>query len=164
MVIILMGPSGCGKTTVGLELQSLLKWDFYDADDYHPQINKEKMKNGIPLTDEDRQPWLETLASEIKNWNANKGNALLACSALKKTYRHILGVDQITVLTLFLKGEYNLLAERLSKRTGHYMNPNLLQSQLDTLEEPEDGLVFNIKLTPDEIAHKTIQTLNLKLD
>ena len=161
MVVILMGVSGCGKTTVGRELQSLLNWDFYDADDYHPRENVEKMSSGIPLTDEDRKPWLEGLASEIKKWNADRGNAILACSALKAVYRDMLGVDQKSVVTVFLKGDFDLLAERLRNRKGHYMNPDLLQSQLDTLEEPDGGLVFNIKLSPSDIAKKTAVQLRL---
>lgn len=161
MVIILMGPTGCGKTTVGRELQLLLNWDFYDADDYHPKDNVEKMSKGIPLTDEDRRPWLEGLREEIRKWNSNSGNAILACSALKNIYRDMLGVDQKAVVTVFLKGDFDLLAERLRNRKGHYMDPNLLQSQLDTLEEPDDGLVFNIKLSPAGIARNTAVQLGL---
>lgn len=152
MVIILMGPTGCGKTTVGRELQLLLNWDFYDADDYHSQENVEKMRNGIPLNDEDRKIWLEELAKEIKKWNAGRGNVILACSALKGIYRDTLGVNQRSVVTIFLKGDFDLLAERLRNRKGHYMDPNLLQSQLDTLEKPDDGLVFDIKKSPADIA------------
>jgi gluconokinase len=161
MVIILMGPSGCGKTTVGRELHSLLQWDYHDADDYHSLENVEKMRNGIPLTDKDRGPWLERLAGEIRKWNSDGGNAILACSALKGIYRGILGVDQKSVITVYLKGDFDLLNERLQKRKGHYMGPNLLQSQLNTLEEPMDGLVFNIRMTPFEIARNTAMELGL---
>ena len=162
MVIILMGVSGCGKTTVGRELQLLLSWDFFDADDYHPQENVEKMSAGTPLTDEDRKPWLEGLAKEIRNWNTGGGNAILACSALKGVYRKMLGVDQKSVVTVFLKGDFDLLAERLQNRKGHYMPPNLLRSQLDTLEEPDDGLVFNIRLSPAVIAKNITMQLALR--
>jgi carbohydrate kinase (thermoresistant glucokinase family) len=161
MVIIIMGVSGCGKTTVGRELQSLLKWDFYDADDYHPQENVEKMSSGIPLTDEDRKPWLEGLSKEIAEWNTGGGNAILACSALKGVYRDMLGVNDESVTTVFLKGDFDLLADRLRNRKGHYMPPDLLHSQLDTLEEPESGLVFNIRLSPSVIAKNIAEELGL---
>ena len=161
MVIILMGPTGCGKTTVGQELQLLLNWDFYDADDYHSQENVEKMRNGIPLNDEDRKDWLEGLAKEIRKWKAGRGNVILACSALKGIYRDTLGVDQKSVVTVYLKGDFDLLAERLRNRKGHYMDPNLLESQLDTLEEPDDGLVFNIEQPPAGIAKNTAIQLGL---
>ena len=161
MVIILMGPSGCGKTTIGERLNKKLGWNFYDADDYHSKENVEKMSQGFPLTDEDRKPWLEGIAVEIKSWNSNQGNALLACSALKKSYRKLLGVDQKEVLTVFLKGEKNLLSERMQSRKGHYMNPNLLRSQLETLEEPEDGITVSIDPSPDRIADTIITVLNL---
>jgi carbohydrate kinase (thermoresistant glucokinase family) len=160
MVIILMGPSGCGKTTVGLELQKILGWSFYDADDYHPKENVAKMNSGVPLTDADRKPWLEALAAEIRIWNSGE-NAILACSALKETYRQMLGVDQKTILTAFLKGDFTLLAERLKNRKGHYMDPNLLQSQIDTLEEPQDGLIVEIDSSPTQIANQISRSLKL---
>lgn len=156
-----MGVSGCGKTTVGRELQSLLNWDFYDADDYHPRENVEKMSGGIPLSDEDRKPWLERLAREIEKWNTDGGNAILACSALKRVYRKTLGVDDKSVITVFLKGDFDLLAERLRSRKGHYMPPDLLRSQLDTLEEPDDGLVFSVELPPVVIAKNVAEELGL---
>ena len=161
MVIILMGVSGCGKTTVGRELRSLLNWDFYDADDYHPRENVAKMSSGIPLTDEDRKPWLEGLAREIEKWNRGGGNAILACSALKGAYRKMLGVDDKSVVTVFLEGDFDLLTERLRNRKGHYMPPDLLQSQLNTLEKPEDGLVFSIELPPIVIAKNIVSQLGL---
>lgn len=159
MVIILMGPSGCGKTTVGLELQKLTGWDFYDADDYHSKENVAKMSSGIPLTDKDRQPWLERLSNEIIKWNKDGGNAILACSALKKVYRKTLGVDQKTIITVYLKGSFDTLHERLNSRLGHYMDPNLLKSQLDTLEEPDDGLVVDIRESPENIAQSIVRLL-----
>ena len=113
------------------------------------------------MTDEDRKPWLEGLREEIIKWNADSGNAILACSALKGIYRDMLGVDQKSVVTVFLKGDIDLLAERLRNRKGHYMDPNLLQSQLDTLEEPDDGVVVDIKLSPSDIAKDTVMQLGL---
>lgn len=164
MIIVLMGPCGCGKTTVGEYLNKQLGWSFYDADNYHSDANVEKMQNGIALTDADRKPWLKGLSSEIKKWNANNGNAILACSALKDIYRKMLGVDQKTVVTVFLEGSYDLLSERMKKRSGHYMDPNLLQSQLDTLEIPNDGFIVSIDQIPEKVAETIITSLKLKND
>ena len=161
MVIILMGTCGCGKTTIGNQLNKKLGWHFYDADNYHSKENVEKMAKGIPLTDDDRKPWLEGLSVEIEKWNANEGNAILACSALKNIYREMLGVDQKTVVTVFLKGDYDLLSERMQSRKGHYMNPNLLDSQLESLEEPSDGLTVSIDKDPGQIADEIINQLKL---
>ena len=161
MVIILMGTCGCGKTTIGEALNKKLGWNFYDADNYHSQVNVEKMAKGIPLTDDDRKPWLEGLSIEIKKWNTNEGNAILACSALKQIYRKILGVDQKEVVTVFLKGDYDLLSERMQSRKGHYMNPKLLDSQLETLEAPLEGLTVNIDKDPGQITDEIINQLKL---
>ena len=119
------------------------------------------MSSGIPLTDEDRKPWLEGLSKEIAEWNTGGGNAILACSALKGVYRDMLGVNDESVTTVFLKGDFDLLADRLRNRKGHYMPPDLLHSQLDTLEEPESGLVFNIRLSPSVIAKNIAEELGL---
>ncbi len=158
MVIIVIGPSGCGKTTVGKILANQLGWSFYDADDFHSKENVEKMRQGTPLTDKDREPWLQGLANEIKQWNHNPGNAVLACSALKASYRQSLGVNQATVVTVYLHGEFDLLSNRLKARQGHYMNPNLLQSQIDTFEAPQNGITVSIDQSPEkmveEIFHK----------
>ena len=162
MVIILMGTCGCGKTTIGEALNKKLGWNFYDADNYHSQVNVEKMAKGIPLTDDDRKPWLEGLSIEIKKWNTNEGNAILACSALKQIYRKILGVDQKEVVTVFLKGDYDLLSERMQSRKGHYMNPKLLDSQLETLEAPLEGLTVNIDKDPGQITDEIIDKLSLR--
>ena len=161
MVIVVIGPSGCGKTTVGKLLAKKLQWNFYDADDFHSNENVEKMRQGIPLTDKDREPWLLGLAEQIKEWNHNPGNAILACSALKQSYRHMLGVDQMSVITVHLHGEFNLLAKRLNARQGHYMNPDLLQSQLDTFETPCEGITINIDQTPEKMVDEIINKLKM---
>ena len=157
-----MRTCGCGKTTIGEALNKKLGWNFYDADNYHSQVNVEKMAKGIPLTDDDRKPWLEGLSIEIKKWNTNEGNAILACSALKQIYRKILGVDQKEVVTVFLKGDYDLLSERMQSRKGHYMNPKLLDSQLETLEAPLEGLTVNIDKDPGQITDEIIDKLSLR--
>ena len=162
MVLILMGPMGCGKTTIGKMLAKKLGWPFYDGDDFHPKENVEKMRAGIALTDEDRKLWLKKLRDTIERWLKDNQNTILACSALKQAYRDILGVDQSRVRTVYLKGSYELLRNRIGKRQHPYMDKNLLRSQLDTLEEPKDGLVVDISTAPETIVEAI--TKNLKLN
>lgn len=154
-----MGPTGCGKTTVGRLLAERLGWPFIDADDFHPPANVDKMRRGIALNDEDRRPWLEALASEIAAWRADGRGGVLACSALKQSYRDLLGIDQETVRTVYLQGAFELLRQRIAKRRDHYMNPGLLQSQLDTLEPPEGGVTVDITPSPATIAEHIIHQL-----
>ena len=151
MVVVLMGVTGSGKTTIGRLLSQELSWKFYDADDFHSPANVEKMRNGIPLNDEDRKPWLQTLNRLIRNCLERDENALLACSALKESYRKFLLIDE-SVRLIYLKGDYETVQKRLSGRHGHYMNPSLLDSQFETLEEPEEGLYVDASLNPDEIV------------
>jgi carbohydrate kinase (thermoresistant glucokinase family) len=160
MVLILMGPMGCGKTTIGKMLAERLDWSFYDGDDFHPKKNVEKMRAGIPLTDEDRKLWLEILHGNIQRWLKEEVNTILACSALKQAYRDMLGVDQNTVRTVFLKGSYELLHSRVEERQHPYMDKNLLRSQLDTLEEPRDGLTVDISATPEAVVSTIMNNLH----
>jgi carbohydrate kinase (thermoresistant glucokinase family) len=161
MVLILIGPMGCGKTTIGKMLGKKLGWPFNDGDDFHPKENVEKMRAGIALTDEDRKLWLEKLQANIRRWLKHGQNTILACSALKRAYRDILGVNQSTVRTVYLKGSYELLRKRIEGRLHPYMDKNLLKSQLDTLEEPKDGLSVDISKTPERIVSTIIKTLKL---
>jgi carbohydrate kinase (thermoresistant glucokinase family) len=161
MVLILMGPMGCGKTTIGKMLAEKLDWPFYDGDDFHPEKNVEKMRAGIALTDEDRKLWLEKLHANIQSWLREKQNSILACSALKQAYRDMLGVDQNTVRTVYLKSSYELLRKRIEERQHSYMDKNLLRSQLDTLEEPKDGLTVDISAVPETIVSTIIDRFNL---
>jgi gluconokinase len=160
MVIVLMGVSGAGKTTVGQLLASQLGWDFADADDYHPAANVENMRTGIPLTDADRAPWLKTLRALIAGWIAAGKNAVLACSALKHAYRETLQVAP-EVQIVYLKGNPQLLHQRLHSRHGHFMTEQMLQSQLATLEEPEHALVVNVDRSPAEIVTEIRARLGL---
>ena len=136
MVIIIFGVSGAGKTTVGELLARELGWHFHEADDFHSRANIEKMRRGVPLTDDDRRPWLENLRELIERCVAASENAVLACSALKRVYRKHLRVSA-EVKLVFLRGDYALVAEQLRHRRGHFMNPGLLRSQFADLEEPQ---------------------------
>ena len=161
MVILVMGVSGSGKTTVGQLLASQLGWEFADGDDYHPAANVEKMRNGIPLTDADRAPWLETLRAVIAGWIAAGKNAVLACSALKGTYRESLQIGP-EVRVVYLKGTPQLLRERLRTRVGHFMTERMLESQLAALEEPEDAVVVDVDRAPARIVAEILARLGLK--
>lgn len=158
-ILILMGPMGCGKTTIGLLLSQKLGWPFIDADDLHPEENVAKMRAGIALTDEDRLPWLNILRDRIGQWIEQNQSAVLGCSALKQTYRDRLGIDQETVISVYLKGSYQVLQERVAARHHPYMDKNLLQSQLDTLEEPDGGIVVDIAQTPEETTAAIMDAL-----
>jgi gluconokinase len=151
MIILLMGVAGCGKTTVGKLLSDSLKWQFIDADDFHPPENIDKMNRGIPLDDADRWPWLESLRGIIQeSLDANRP-AIVACSALKESYRRALMIDD-RVRLVYLEGSYELISSRLTARRDHYMNPDLLRSQFATLEEPADALRLDVVLSPAVIV------------
>ena len=152
MVIVLMGVTGCGKTTVGKLLADQLGWQFYDADDFHPPENVEKMRSGIPLDDTDRVPWLQALSDLIHQSEGEGADFVLACSALKHDYRKLLRVGLKPVRFVYLRGTAELIRERLEARRGHYMNPKLLRSQFDTLEEPKDAVYIDIAPEPSEIV------------
>jgi len=152
MIIILMGVSGSGKTTIGARLAQALGCPFYDADQFHPPANVAKMQQGLPLTDEDRWPWLQALRVHIETCIHQGVSAVLACSALKQTYREHLVIDEAEVKLVYLKGDYDLIQERLAQRRGHFMPPGLLASQFATLEEPKQGIVVDIVHPPETIV------------
>jgi gluconokinase len=154
MIVVLMGVTGSGKTTVGELLAKRTGADFADADDYHSVENKRKMAAGHPLTDQNRGPWLEELNRVLRGWFAAGKSGVLACSALKASYRTMLetGMPQHTVVFVLLDAPKKLLAARLAARTHEYMNPELLDSQLATLEVPEGALRVMNDRTPDEVV------------
>jgi gluconokinase len=153
---ILMGVSGCGKTKVGELLAKRLGWGYYDADDYHPPANVAKMAAGIPLNDEDRAPWLAALHDLISTCLRSKRCGVLACSALKERYRQTLLAGNEGVQIVYLKGSFELIQRRLAERSGHYMKPVMLQSQMDTLEEPSAAVVVDIAFAPGEIVNEIL--------
>lgn len=159
VIIYIMGVSGSGKTTIGRELSTLTGIPFFDGDDYHSIANKEKMRSGKPLTDEDRQDWLLALHQLAVTEAAKKG-AIIACSALKETYRQLLS-EGITVplYWVFLQGEYELISGRIKNRKDHFMPEALLQSQFEALEMPAHAIIVNITERPAKIAAEIIQRL-----
>jgi gluconokinase len=152
MILVVMGVSGCGKTTVGRRLADSLGWTFADADDHHSAANREKMKAGIPLTEDDRRPWLESLAALIRGWHEQGESAVLACSALSRRSRQILGSGAPGVVFVHLVGSPELIGARLAARAGHFFNPSLLASQFAALEAPGDAVVVDVQPSPAEIV------------
>jgi gluconokinase len=158
MIILLMGVAGSGKTTIGRKLTLAMGIPFYDGDDYHSQANKEKMARGIPLTDGDRFSWLQTLHNEMKKWEGQSPRTLLACSALKQEYRDLLS-DRITVRWVYLKGNVEIIRQRLRDRQGHFAGPDLLESQFQVLEEPADAILVDVGREPDIIVKQLVEAL-----
>ena len=160
-IIILMGVSGSGKTTVGKLLSAQTGIPFFDGDDFHPAANVQKMASGIPLTDEDRAGWLADLASHIGQWEQDKG-AILACSALKESYRTTLQAGAKSPLNwVFLTGSPELLRQRMTTRQDSFMKPAMLDSQLQTLEVPAYGLHLDVAHTPQELVDEIKKNTNL---
>jgi gluconokinase len=152
MVVIVMGVSGSGKSTIGMTLARDLGCDFRDADDLHPQENRDKMHRGIPLTDEDRRPWLAAVRALIDRYESAGTNLVIACSALKEAYRKTLTDGVHDVRIVYLKGSMELIAQRLAARHGHFFDAALLRSQFDVLEEPREAIVVDIAGTPAELV------------
>lgn len=150
---ILMGVSGSGKTAVGKALAAKLGWDFYDADDFHPPANIAKMAAGIPLNDDDRTPWLESLRDLISSCLKTNRPGVLACSALKERYRQTLLAGNSGVRLVYLKGSYDQIRARMETRNGHYMKPAMLHSQFEALEEPDNARVVDISLSVEHIVN-----------
>jgi gluconokinase len=161
MILIAMGVSGCGKTTIGELLAERLGCDFADADSFHSQANKDKMHKGIPLTDDDRWPWLKAIRASIEEKKADGTTHVYACSALKRVYRDILRDGNKDVTFVYLKGTPELLKERIKTRKGHFFDPALLQSQLDTLEPPtaDEAIEVDIALSPELIVDTVLSEI-----
>ena len=157
MKLLIMGVTGSGKTAIGQMLAKELNMEFQDGDDLHPKTNIEKMKRGIPLDDNDRLPWL----SKIKEIIENKANIIVSCSALKESYRKLLTKDD-DINLVYLKGDFNTIQKRLENRKEHFMNPNLLKSQFEILEEPKNAINVDISNTPKSIVRYIKESLTTK--
>jgi len=157
-VVLIMGVAGSGKTTLGKLLAEKTGWELIDADDYHSVNSKQKMARGIALMDDDRLPWLKRLRDAAENNIANNKKTLLACSALKESYRQQLIYDGI----VYLKGSFEEIRSRLSGRAGHFFDERLLQSQFDILEEPKECLCLDVRLIPEALADKTMKAFRIK--
>jgi gluconokinase len=160
MVLLVMGVAGSGKTTVGSVLAKKLGWPFLDADDFHSPANREKMHRGIPLTDEDRLPWLGLIHAELVGRTSKGENAVLACSALRQSYREILCAG-LEVTIIYLRATAKQLHQHFAARSNHFAGENLVPSQLATLEEPPDALVEDIGRSPDKIVADICSRLKL---
>jgi len=152
-IIYIMGVSGSGKTTIGRLLSYKTGIPFFDGDDFHAAANKEKMKLGIPLTDEDRMGWLQQLHALAEQESAGKG-AIIACSALKEKYRQLLSAHLHKPVWVFLTGSFELIQQRLKNRAGHFMPAALLQSQFDALEIPKDVFTVQVNQGPEVITDR----------
>jgi gluconokinase len=164
-VLIVMGVSGSGKSTIAAMLAQRLDWIYEDADWFHPKSNIEKMHHGEPLNDEDRWPWLRAIADWIDATRRDDGHGIVACSALKRAYRDILIGDRRDVRLVFLKGDRDLVARRIAARADHFMPPALLDSQFQSLEEPqpdERAIVVSIVPHPRDIVENIIEKLGIE--
>jgi gluconokinase len=162
--LVVMGVAGSGKSTIADSLAKRLHWRYEDGDEFHPASNVAKMSAGQPLTDEDRWPWLQAIADEIDRLSASGERAVVACSALKRTYRGILVHGRDDVRIVFLDGTQDLIAERLAARKGHFMPPGLLASQFRTLERPcadERPITVSIDAPVARIVDEIVSQLNL---
>jgi carbohydrate kinase (thermoresistant glucokinase family) len=163
-IVIVMGVSGSGKSTVGGLLASRLHWEYEDADWVHPASNIEKMHDGVPLTDQDRLPWLAAIAAWIDRTRGSGGRGIIACSALKRRYRDVLIGDRADVRLVYLKGDEALVARRIATRHEHFMPRSLLHSQFEALEEPgpdEFPIVVSIEPAPREIVARVVSALGV---
>ena len=163
MILIAMGVSGAGKSRIGEMLAERLSCSYTDGDAFHSAANKEKMHHGIPLTDEDRWPWLRTIRAAIEEKQRAGETAVFTCSSLKRSYRDVLRGTDTDVRFVYLKGSFEVLQERLKSRTGHFFDPSLLKSQLDTLEEPgpDEAIEVSIELTPEQIVDQVMLKIGI---
>jgi gluconokinase len=160
VILIVAGVAGSGKTTVGTLLAQRLRWRFADADTFHPQANIEKMRAGKPLTDEDRMPWLRAVAARIDEHIATGQSAVITCSCLKRSYRHLLLDGRPAAIMVFLDVDHDILRKRVLARTDHFFPEKLLQSQLDTLEQPSPADEPNVRVvTADDDPTETVTAI-----
>jgi gluconokinase len=154
VIVIIMGVLGSGKTLIGQMLSQELGWDFFDADDFHPSANILKISRSIPLTDNDRKPWLKILNKLLQKSSQESKSAILACSALKQSYRDILVQDVPKTRFVYLKGDEELIRNRLKERSGHFAKDSLLASQFESLEAPSNAIIVEISQSPEKILEQ----------
>ena len=159
-VILVIGVSGSGRSTIGHRLACALNGTFIDADDHHPPSNITKMSAGIPLTDADRLPWLDALVDELNARHDQPQPLVMACSALKRTYRSRFRAAFPAIRFVYLKGSYEVIMERMVARAGHFMQPGMLRSQFDDLEEPDDAITVDIGQPVESIVTHLLDRLN----
>jgi len=160
MIVLVMGTTGSGKTTIGTLLANKLGWTFLDADDFHPAANIAKMKQGIPLDDADRVPWLAAIHAELKRQSAAGKNCVFGCSALKQSYRDTIGAG-LDMRIVYLKGTYEEMRAHILARHGHFAGEGILAGQFRDLEEPKDAIVISVAQTPDQIVQAILRELTL---
>jgi carbohydrate kinase (thermoresistant glucokinase family) len=158
MIIVVMGVCSSGKTLIGGLLAKKLGLPFYDGDNFHSESNISKMREGIALDDKDRLPWLKNIANNMQKWDKD-GGAVVACSALKNTYRDILRTGSPDLRFVYLKGSKEMILNRIKNRKGHFFPDSLVDSQFATLEEPEDAIVIDITLKPEIIVEDIVKKL-----
>jgi gluconokinase len=159
VIVVVIGVAGCGKTTIGAGLAKALGWKFYDADDFHPLANVAKMSQGLPLDDNDREPWLASLNRQLLSCAQLGESAVLACSALKQVYRERLARGLDGLRWVYLRGDFATIQKRLLERPGHYMKAGLLESQYQILEEPAHAIVLDVAEPPEAIIERLLSAL-----
>ncbi|CAJ0684897.1 gluconokinase [Ralstonia sp. 22086] len=162
MIVVVMGVSGCGKSTVGQKIAERLGCAFRDGDEFHSEANRAKMHAGIPLNDDDRKPWLESIRAYMDEKTSSGQSLVVACSALKQRYRDVLRGPAGNAEFVYLKGDFDLLQSRLAARKDHFFNPNLLRSQFEALEEPTDAVIVDIALPPEAIVDQAVTQLQAR--
>jgi gluconokinase len=157
--VVLMGVAGSGKTAVGMQVAQKLSWIFLDADNFHPPANIEKMKHGIPLNDQDRAPWLQRLHDELQDQMAEGHSVVLACSALKETYRKVLRDEVSPPTFVYLDVDPETIRDRLQHRTAHFFPKELMESQFAALEKPKDAVIVDARKPLADVVDQVIRAL-----
>ncbi len=161
MIVVVIGVSGSGKSTIGARLAQAMGGEFLEGDTLHSRSSIDKMSRGVPLNDDDREPWLAAIHARIADAHRRRADLVVACSALKHDYRQTLERG-VSLTWVYLKGSEALFRSRLQQRTSHFMKAEMLASQLDTLEEPSIALVVDAAATPDEIVERILRQLPLQ--
>jgi gluconokinase len=158
MILLVLGVTGSGKSTIGRMLAERLGWVYLEADNFHSAGNKEKMHRAVPLTEADRQPWLDAMHTELQKQDAQGKNVVLACSALREQYRNTL-MAGLNVKLIYLRGFRELIAGRLRQRTDHFAGEPILDDQFAVLEEPQSALVVDIAESPEQIVEEILRRI-----